>query len=134
MDIQLLAFMLLIGRLVSDGFIIAVLRKQWKIRKTRTHPRLMSIRRVLTLLAILVFVGNIYPLLLDAYTLVNAGVRTSPTANIVGVIYSLDNNLTFMFASILIWTLYKLSDVVIEVAELITGIPLTTPKDEKKVL
>lgn len=121
MNIQLLATLLLIGRLISEGFIIAVIRKQWKIRKTTIHPRLRALRRVLTLLAVLVFLGNIYPLLLDAYTLYDSAVRTSQTINLVGVFYSLDNNLTFMFASILIWTLYKLSDVVIEVAELITG-------------
>lgn len=121
MDIQLLAFLLLIGRLISEAFIVAVLRKQWRIRNSPIHPRLRNLRRVLTLLAVLVFVGNIYPLLLDAYTLIAPGIRTSPTANIVGVVYSLDNNLTFMFASILIWTLYKLSDVVIEVSELLGG-------------
>ncbi len=121
MNIQLLALLLLIGRLISEGFIIAVIRKQWKVRKSPIHPRLKALRRVLTLLAVLVFLGNIYPLILDAYTLVAPGIRTSPNVNLVGVFYSLDNNLTFMFASILIWTLYKLSDVVIEVAELITG-------------
>lgn len=131
MDIQLLALLLLIGRLVSEAFIISVIRKQWKIRKSRTHPRLMSIRRVLTLLAVLVFVGNLYPLFLDAYTLINPGIRTSAIVNLVGVFYSLDNNLTFMFASILIWTLYKLSDVVIEVAELISGKPISSMPDDK---
>lgn len=131
MDIQLLAFLLLIGRLVSEGFIIAVIRKQWKIRKTKTHPRLMAIRRVLTLLAVLVFVGNLYPLFLDAYTLIAPGIRTSSSVNLVGVIYSLDNNLTFMFASILIWTLYKLSDIVIEVADLLTGGRVNSSDDKK---
>ena len=121
MDIQLLAAILLVGRLVSEFFIVQVLRRQWQIRKTKTHPRLMQLRHVLSLLAILVFVGNIYPLLLDAYTLFNPGIRTSGVINLVGTFYSLDNSLTFMFASILIWTLYKLSDVVIEVAELYSG-------------
>lgn len=121
MDIQLLAFILLVGRIVSEYFIIQVLRRQWKIRNTTIHPRLKKIRGVLSLLAILVFIGNIYPLLLDAYTLFYPGVRTSPTINLVGTFYSLDNSLTFMLASILIWTLYKLSDVVIEVAELVAG-------------
>lgn len=123
MNIQLLAFLLLIGRVISDIFIIMVLRKQWRIRKIPTHPRLQNIRRVLTLLAILVFIGNIYPLLLDLYTLFYPGVRTSQVVNPVGVLYSLDNNLTFMFASILIWALYKISDVAIEVGELIAGNP-----------
>lgn len=131
MDIQLLAFILLVGRLISEGFIIAVLRKQWKIRNAPIHPKLKNLRKVLTLLAVLVFIGNIYPLLLDAYTLIAPGIRTSQTVNLVGTFYSLDNNLTFMFASILIWTLYKLSDVVIEVAELITGKPLDAGTEKK---
>lgn len=130
MDIQLLAFLLLLGRLISEAFIIAVLRKQWKIRNAPIHPRLKGLRKVLNLLAILVFIGNLYPMGLDLVTLFDASVRTSPNVNLVGVAYSLDNNLTFMFASILIWTLYKLSDVVIEVAELITGKPIV-PKDEE---
>lgn len=130
MNIQLLALILLIGRLISEFFIVMVLRKQWQLRKTRTHPRLLTIRKVLTLLAALVFLGNIFPLLLDAYTLFYPGIRTSPMVNPIGVLYSLDNSLTAMLASILIWTLYKLSDVVIEVAELVTGKPIitTTPK------
>lgn len=123
MNIQTLATLLLIGRLISDAFIIAVLRKQWRIRKLPTHPRLAQIRRVLTLLAVLVFIGNLYPLFLDAFTLVDATVRSTRNVNLVGVIYSLDNNLTFMFASVLIWGLYKISDVAIDVGELIAGDP-----------
>lgn len=132
MNIQLLALLLLIGRLISEGFIIAVIRKQWKIRKSPIHPRLRALRRVLTLLAVLVFLGNLYPLFLDLYTLFDAGVRTSPNINLVGVFYSLDNSLTFMLASILIWTLYKLSDVVIEVAELVTGKALNNDLPKQK--
>lgn len=131
MDIQLLASLLLMGRLISEGFIIAVIRKQWKVRKSPIHPRLKALRSVLTLLAVLVFIGNLYPLFLDAYTLFHPDIRTSGTINLVGVFYSLDNSLTFMLASILIWTLYKLSDVVIEVAELITGTKIIIPKNEK---
>lgn len=121
MDIQLLAALLLIGRVVSEYFIVRVLIKQWKIRNTKTHPRLLAMRRVLSLLAILVFVGNLYPLWLDIYTLfIDTELRTSHTVGLYSVVYSLDNNLTFVIASILIWVLYKLADVVIEVADLIS--------------
>lgn len=123
MNIQTLAFLLLIGRLVSITFNVLVLRRQWKLRKIPTHPRLMQIRRVLTALAVIIFIGNIYPMLLDLFTLFYPGVRTSQTVNLVGTFYSLDNNLTFMFASIFIWVLYKLADVAIEVGELIAGNP-----------
>lgn len=121
MDIQLLAALLLIGRLVSEYFIVRVLIKQWEIRNTKTHPRLLAMRRVLSLLAILVFVGNLYPLWLDIYTLfIDTELRASQTVGLYSVVYSLDNNLTFVIASILIWVLYKLADVVIEVADLIS--------------
>lgn len=123
MNIQLLAFLLLVGRLISDFFIVLVMRRQWRIRKIPTHPRLQNIRRVLTLLALLVFFGNIYPLFLDLYTLFYPGIRTAQNVNLVGVFYSLDNNLTFMFASIFIYMLYKLADVAIDVGELIAGNP-----------
>lgn len=127
MNIQVLAIFLLVGRLISDFFIVRVLQKQYKLRKTRTHPKLMAIRKVLALLAILVFVGNIWPLVLDAWTLFYPGIRTTQHVNLVGVTYSLDNNLTFMFASILIWTLYKLADTVIEIAELL-GVEAAKPQ------
>lgn len=123
MNIQVLAALLLVGRVISIMFNILVIRRQWVIRKIPTHPRLLNIRRVLSLLAILILLGNIYPFLLDIYTLFYPGVRSTQTVNFVGVAYSLDNNLTFMFASILIWTLYKLADIAIEVGELIAGNP-----------
>lgn len=119
MNIQTLALLLLIGQLISEIFIISVLRRQWQIRKSRTHPRLIQIRRVLMLLALLVFLGNLYPMALDAIKLFYPGVRTTQTINPAGAFYAISTNLTFMFASILIWVLYKLADVVIEVAELI---------------
>ncbi len=123
MNIVTLALILLIGRIVSDAFITVVLVRQWKLRKLPTHPRLANLRRVLSLLALLVFVGNIYPLVLDAFTLFYPGIRTSQTINPVGAFYAISTNLTFMFASILIWTLYKLADVAIDVGELTAGDP-----------
>lgn len=129
MDIQTLAFLLLVGRLVSEFFIIQVLRRQWKLRKIQTHPRLMKLRHVLSLLAILVFIGNIYPLILDAFTLFIPGVRTVEFVNFVGTLYSLDNSFTFMFASILIWTLYKLSDAAIELSDVLSG-----PNQDQKTI
>ncbi len=131
MNIQVLAFLLLIGRLVSDLFIVLVLIRQWKIRRTRIHPKLMAIRRILSTLAMLVFIGNLYPLWLDLVTLFDPAIRTSQVVNLKGVIYSIDNNFTFMFASILIYMLYRLADTVIEIAEVV-GIKAIKPKPVKK--
>lgn len=128
MDIQVLAILLLIGRVVSMAFIFMVLLRQWQIRKAKTHPRLIAMRRVLALLALLVFAGNIYPLILDILTIVMPSIRSTQVINLAGVLYSVDNNLTFMFASILIWTLYRLADAVIEVSELIKISDSTTKR------
>lgn len=125
MNIQLLAGLLLLGRAVSITFNVIVLRRQWKIRKIPTHPRIEKMRTVLSVLALVVFIANIYPLWLDLVTLWDPAIRTSQVVNLKGVIYALDNNLGFMFASILIWTLYKLADVAIDVGELIAGNPPT---------
>lgn len=123
MSISTLAFLLLIGRAISIVFNVLVLRRQWKIRKIPTHPRLQKMRVVLSLLAVVVFTANLYPAWLDIVTLFDPGVRSTPIINLKGVIYSLDNNLGFMFASIFIWVLYKLADVAIDVGELIAGNP-----------
>ena len=123
MNIQTLALMLLIGRTVAIIFNVLVLKRQWKIRKVPTHPRLQKIRWVLSMLAVVVFIANLYPAWLDIVTLFDPAIRSTQVINLKGVIYSLDNNLGFMFASIFIWALYKLSDVAIDVGELIAGNP-----------
>lgn len=123
MSITVLALLLLVGRIISMTFNVLVLTRQWKLRRIPTHPRLMSIRRVLTALAVIIFIGNIYPFALDIITMAYPQIRTTQTVNFIGVAYTLDVNLTFMFASIFIWALYKLADVAIEVGELIAGNP-----------
>ena len=123
MNIQTLALILLAGRAIAITFNILVLRRQWKIRKIPTHPRNEKIRKVLSALAVVVFIANLYPLWLDIVTLWDPGIRTSQYINLKGVFYPLDNNLGFMFASIFIWALYKLADVAIDVGELIAGNP-----------
>jgi len=125
MNIQLLAFLLLVGRIIAITFNVLVIKRQRKIRKIPTHPRLLNIRRVLALLATLVFIGNIYPFVLDAVTLFDPAVRTAQTVKVSGALYAISTNLTFLCASILIWALYKLADIAIEVGELIAGDPPT---------
>lgn len=120
MNLKLLVILLTFGRIASIVFNILVLKRQLKLRKKKTHPRLMKYRQVLMTLAFIIFLGNIYPLFLDLATLAGVFTQRGPeTVNWSLSIYSLDNNLTFLVASILIWVLYKLADTVIEIAELI---------------
>lgn len=139
MDIIPLASILLVGRLISDTFIIVVIVRQLRItrelkkKNIKTHPRLQKMRTVLSMLAIAVFIGNIYPLVLDLVTLFNPAIRTSQHVNLQGVFYTIDNNFTFMFASILIWCLYKLADIAIDVGELVAGDPPTPVEITKRI-
>ena len=95
MNIQTLALILLAGRAIAITFNILVLRRQWKIRKIPTHPRIEKIRKVLSALAVVVFIANLYPLWLDIVTLWDPGIRTSQYINLKGLFYPLDNNLGY---------------------------------------
>lgn len=132
MEVQILAAVLIIGRIITMGFILAVIRKQWRIRHSPIHPRLKNLRKALTLLAVLVFAGSIYPLLLDTAALLCPSIVLANDVDMFGAVYALDNNATFMLSAILIWTLYRLSDVVIEAAELVTGKIIDTGTHQKK--
>lgn len=119
MDIKTLAFILLVGRIIALCFNVAVLRRQLRLRKEpKTLPILMKYRKIFFALNITILVVHIYPFTLDILTLfVDTG--RNPTASIVGSIYGIDNNFGFLVASILIWMLYKISDTIIDLAQIL---------------
>lgn len=116
MDIKTLAVMLLIGKIIAEIFIFLVLYKQWGLRLKAIHPKLRHYRIVLSALALVIAIGVFIPMVVDILTLFHAVNRPVTTATAV---YALANSITFAVASILIWTLYKLSSVVIEIDELV---------------
>lgn len=118
MDIRTIATLLLLGKIISLVFILLVLKKQWNIRKKTIHPTLRKYRTILFVLALVILIGTIIPIVVDLLTLLtNIDRENSPS--IAGIIYAFSNDITFLIASILIWTLYKLSSAVIEIDDLI---------------
>jgi hypothetical protein len=107
-DIKLIALSLLICRIVSVGFILAVLRKQWILLKARNHAEVATLRRVLFYLAVVIFLGQFVPILIDSATLIDQAKRSTPSA--LGVAYAYSNAFTAMISSLLLWLVYRVSE------------------------
>lgn len=109
MNIKLVAFGLLVGRLISMGFILNVLRRQVRLLKLPTQPNLRSMRWVLFGIALVIFLGNCVPLVIDALTLF---VHTSRPATVsaLSLSYAISSNGPAVLESVLIWLLYKMAE------------------------
>jgi hypothetical protein len=109
MDIKIIALTLLTARIVSVVFLLSVLRKQWAVLRTKDHPELGTLRRVLFYLSMVIFLGQFVPILIDAATLVAQVKRSDP--NPLGVAYAYSNAFTAMISSLLLWFVYRLAAV-----------------------
>lgn len=123
-SIQAIAFILLIARLISIGFILAVLIKQAKQFGREIDFRLAPyltkferrnvyrLRTALFLLAIIIFIGNLVPIAIDYITLITDN-SLGRTANVrsISIAYAFSNALTAMFSAVMIWALYKIAGV-----------------------
>lgn len=121
---QAIAFILLIARFISIGFILAVLIKQAKQFGREIDFRLAPyltkferrnvyrLRTALFLLAIIIFIGNLVPIAIDYITLITDN-SLGRTANVrsISIAYAFSNALTAMFSAVMIWALYKIAGV-----------------------
>jgi hypothetical protein len=108
LDIKIIALTLLICRIVSVAFILAVLRKQWGLLKARNHVEVATLRKVLFYLAVVILVGQFVPILIDSATLLDQAKRNAPSA--LGIAYAYSNALTAMISSLLLWLVYRVSE------------------------
>lgn len=121
-SIQVIAGFLLIARLISVVFIGMVLVLQAKLFGTNIDftlvPNLSKFqkrniylaRKVLFALAIIVFLGNMIPIIIDAITAFNDNsLGRNPEVPTISIAYAAGNALTAMFSAIFIWVLYKLA-------------------------
>jgi hypothetical protein len=107
-EIKFIALTLLLCRIVSVGFILAVLRKQWVLLSTKNHVEVATLRRVLFYLAVVIFLGQFVPIHLDSATLIDQVKRGAPSA--LGVAYAYSNAITAMISSLLLWLVYRVSE------------------------
>lgn len=120
-DLQLIAFFLLIARIISVIFICLVIRKQaglfGKTLDIEAVPYLTRlqirnvylIRRVLFILSLVILAGNLVPIVIDAITLFNNDLGRPTNLRAISIAYAFSNALTAMVSAIMIWTLYKLA-------------------------
>lgn len=108
MDIKELALILLIGRIISDLFIFAVLRRQWQLITARYKDRLDKMRWVLFSVSVVIFLGNMIPIGIDIATLLADVGRAQPTS--VGIMYAFSSNIPMLMLSVLMWFVYHLAD------------------------
>ncbi len=120
--IQTIAIFLLIARLISVLFIGMVLILQARLFGTKIDFSLVPnlnrfqkrniylARKVLFSLAVIVFLGNMVPILIDAITIIgNNSVGRNAEVPTISIAYAASNALTAMFSAIFIWALYKLA-------------------------
>lgn len=120
-SIQIIAIFLLIARLISVVFILIVLRLQWRLFKTSIDfsmvPNLSNFakrqvylaRKVLFVLAVAVFLGNMVPIVIDTITIFNDNLGRPQELQAISVAYASSNALTAMFSAILVWALYRIA-------------------------
>ena len=108
LSIKILAVCLLSLHAISSIYIYGVLRKQVALLKAPITPALKHFRYVLLSLSVVIFIGNIVPIVIDGLTLF---VNTGRPANlrIVSILYAFSNALTALVSAYLIHTLYRLA-------------------------
>lgn len=106
MDIKTLAVILVIGHLVSSGFIGVVIKRQFELFKITIDPGIVVFRKILFCISIAIMAGNLYPIFIDIATILSKVHRSTNHVNMVGLIYTLSNMLTAIMSAILVWALY----------------------------
>lgn len=109
MEIKTLAWCLLAGQLGSAIFMGVVIHRQIGLFGLLIQADIVWFRRVLFVLALVIFLGNMIPLVVDILTVMDLVKRSASHINTVGLYYTASNTLVAFFSSVLIWLLYRLA-------------------------
>lgn len=108
MDIKYIAFILLLGRIVSVFFMALVVKRQRELNKIPISPELKPFRTILQQLSIAVLIGNIIPIVIDILTILAPdSLHREDSPSTIGIMYGFSNVVTSALSAYLIWTLYK---------------------------
>lgn len=100
---QWLSLALLIGRVITVGFVGFTMRLQLKLIKDNVYPEYQWYRMLLFSLTAVLALGNVIPIVIDGYGLVNKGS--------LGLLYAyvISNNITAMLSAFITWFVYHYS-------------------------
>ena len=105
MTIQAIAIALLVIRLISLGFVVAVLARQIRLFRLSVDSHLVTFRVVMFLLGVVFLLGHLLPVAVDVNY---AFFSDSDDFNIL-VWYALSNALSGIAAAILLWKIYQIA-------------------------
>lgn len=103
MSVKLLAIVLLLGDLLSVGFMTLVLIKQVRFLKGANGNKI--VRNLLFFLALNIFIGSIITAVIDVFVIFFNTLRSQPSW--YGVVYALARSITIVLSSVLLWAIYK---------------------------
>lgn len=107
-SIKTIAFILLLGRLVSFTFMVMVVKRQRALSKVPINKELLPLRQTLGRLSVIVLIGNLIPIVIDILTILAPNnLEREDSPSIIGVTYGFSNCITSAISAFLIWTLYK---------------------------
>lgn len=108
MDVKILAGVLFTGHVIALVVTVRVLMRQVVILRSRPDPELQTGRLVLFALAVVIGLGNIIPMAIDAAVILGEVPRAKP--NLIGVLYALSNVLTLIFSASAVLALYMIAE------------------------
>lgn len=108
MNIKILAAVLLLEHVISGIFIGLVILKQRMLLRAPITNSLKKFRMRLLYLSIVIFIGNLIPILIDTLTIF-ADLRGRPAPHPIGIAYAVSNATTAIVSSILIWGVYRIA-------------------------
>ncbi len=117
MSIKTLAAILLVGQFISVGFMVAVIKRQYELFKSRTYPELRKIRMALFCLSVVIISGNLIPATVSVLTVLDTVKRSTSHVNRLGLAYSLSNTLTLAASAIAIYSVYWLAAKILIIVE-----------------
>lgn len=97
------------GQIASAVFMFFVLRRQVRLFKLYITPELKVFRKILFLLAVVIFLGNLVPIIIDTLTVISHIHRSTNQVNTVGLLYAVSNTLTATMSALLIWIMYRMA-------------------------
>lgn len=112
-DIHIVAAILLPLHLMAIFFMGLVLRKQYPLLKAQDDKEITALRILLFFFAIILFVANIVPVVVDLLTIFDTVKRSTNVVNGLGLVYSISNGLVALVSSICFWLIYLLAERIV---------------------
>lgn len=107
-DVKVLAATLLLGHVLALVVVVLVLSRQIKILRGKPDPTLQIGRLVLLALAVVIGLGNLVPIAIDAAVILGSVTRAKPSH--LGVLYALSNVFTLILSASAVLALYVIAE------------------------